>query len=65
MYSGIQYFVITSSMGASHISSDLAWYIGIVIKQLVTSSIIYKINLCPLCDLGMTFKSMLNLDKGM
>ena len=31
IYSGMQYFGITSSMRAS-ISSDLAWYIGTVIK---------------------------------
>ena len=32
IYSGMQYLVITLSMTASPISSDLAWYIGRVIK---------------------------------
>ena len=65
IYSGMQYFVITFSISVSPISSDLAWYMGTVTNQLVTSSIMHKIKLCPLCDLGMTFKSMLNLDNGM
>ena len=65
IYSGMQYFVITFSISAFPNSSDLAWYMGTVIKYLVTSSSMHKIKLCPLCDLGMTFKSMLNLDNGM
>ena len=64
IYSGIQYFVITFAISASSISSDLAWCMGTVIKYLVTSSMGHKMNLCPLCDLGMTFKSMLSLDRG-
>ena len=32
IYSGMQYFVITFSMSASPISSDLAWYMGTFIK---------------------------------
>ena len=31
-------------------------------KKLVTSSIMHRICVCPLYDLGMTFKSLLNLD---
>ena len=63
IYSGTQYFVITFSIRASTTSSDLAWCMGTIIKQLVTSLMVHKMNLCPLCDLGMTFKSMLSLDK--
>ena len=63
IYSGTQYFVITFSIRASPTSSDLAWCMGTVIKWLVTSSIMHKMNICPLYHLGMTFKSMLSLDK--
>ena len=64
IYSGMQYLVITLSMGASPISSDLAWYMGTVVKQFVTSSMMHKMNLCPLWHLGITFKSILSLDNG-
>ena len=33
-------------------------------KNLMTAVSEYKQCQCPLCDLGMTFESMLNLDKG-
>ena len=64
IYSGMQYFVMTCSKSASPISSDLAWKIDTVTRKLVTSSIMHKIYLWPLCDLGMAFKSMLSLDIG-
>ena len=32
IYSGMQYFVITFSISASPISSDLAWHMGTVIE---------------------------------
>ena len=64
MYSGMQYFVIMFSINASPISSDLAWNMGTVTKKFVTLSVMHRIYLCHLCDLGMTFKSMLSLDIG-
>ena len=44
------------SINASPIPSTVDLYIGTVIKLLVTSSIIHKMNLCPLLDCGVTFK---------
>ena len=35
-----------------------------ITQQLVTLSNMHRIYLCPLYDLGITFKSMLNLDNG-
>ena len=64
MYFGIPYFVTMLSINALPMSSYVDWCMGTVIKQFVTSSMIYKMNLCPLLDLGITFESMLNLDKG-
>ena len=55
---------MTCYNSAFPISSDLAWEIGTITRKLVTSSIMHKIYLWPLCDLGMTFKSMLSLEIG-
>ena len=52
--SGMQYLVITFSIYASPISSTFDWYMGTIIKQLATSSMIHIKYLCPLCDLDMT-----------
>ena len=64
MYSGMKYFIMTFSIKASPIFSDLAWNMGTVTKYFVTSSVIHRMYLCPLCSLGVTFKSMLSLDIG-
>ena len=61
----MQYFVMMCSINAPYISSALDWYMGTVIKELVTLSIIHNIYLCPLFDLGMNLRSMLNLDNGL
>ena len=65
MQLGTQNLVITCSISASTTSYTFDWYIGIVIRQLVTSSIMHKINSYPLLDLGITLRSILSLDKGL
>ena len=38
---------------------------GIVIKYFIVSSMAHNVNLCPLLNLGITFRSILNLDTGL